>query len=462
MTASETTFAESPERPRPAVKPGIAAVSRVLGGLKSSRLLHAGFGSLVDQALVSFCNFLTMVLLARSMTPHDFGSFVVAYTGLLFANSVQSSLITRPHNVFAAPMRDKLHDVYTGGAAGMQLLMAVTFAAMPLAGAAVAYFMGLHVTWLLFGLSAAVFCWQLQEFARQVQFTNGRIGEVLKLDVVSYGGQAAIVAALWYAGLLDGPSALFVLAGTSLVSALYGLHRIGLESLWRTLRPAMRSNWRFGKWLLADNLGQWLAIHIYPIAVAALVSAVAAGAFRTAQNVVQPMYILINAFQSLMLPRVSRAHAEGGRQEMFRLLAPATAVVFLMLFTYAALVGLFGKQILGALYGHAYDDYAGLIWYVGLGYLFVHLTQAAALALMVQGRTRSIFISRMVVVPFTLTAGMWITWQFGLYGAAFASCALASGAILGLQYAFLLHGERRGRGTSRSDTSLAATGGVTR
>ena len=59
---------------------------------------------------------------------------------------------------------------------------------------------------------------------------------------------------------------------------------------------------------------------------------------------------------------------------------------------------------------------------MGLGYLLYHLTQAAALALMVQGQTRSIFISRMVVVPFTLTIGMWITWHFGLYGAVFLIC----------------------------------------
>jgi O-antigen/teichoic acid export membrane protein len=147
---------------------------------------------------------------------------------------------------------------------------------------------------------------------------------------------------------------------------------------------------------------------------------------------------------------------------MFRLLAPATVAVFALLFAYAALVGVAGKQLLGLLYGGAYDQYAPLIWYVGLGYLFVHLTQAAALALMVQGRTRSIFISRVVVVPFTLTAGMWITWQCGLYGAAFASCVLASGAILAMQYALLIGRERRGRGTSRSDTSLVPTGGEIR
>jgi len=443
VTATDASFGESQERPRPTLKSDLAAVQRVLSRLGSHRLLHAGIASLTDQALVSFSNFITMVLLARAMSPHDFGSFVIVYTGLLFANSFQSSLVTRPHNVFAAPMRDKMHEVYTGGAAGMQLLMATVFAGIPLAGAVVAYLMGLHATWLLLGLSAAVFCWQLQEFVRQVQFTNGRIGEVLRLDVISYGGQAAIIAALWYLHLLDGPRALFVLAGTSLASALYGFSRIELASLWHTLRPAMRSNWRFGKWLLADSMGQWLAIFIYPVAVAAMVSATAAGAFRTVLNVVQPMYIVVNAYQSLITPRVSRAYATGGKRAMFRLLAPSATVVFVLLFAYTAVVGAFGRQILHALYGGSYDDYAGLVWYVGLGYLLYHLSQAAALALMVQGQTRSIFISRIVVVPFTLTVGMWITWHFGLYGAAFASTVLAGSAILGMQYAFLLRGDRR-------------------
>jgi len=447
VTAIDATFNQSPERPRPTLKSDLAAVRRVLSRLTSNRLLHAGFGSLADQGLVSFSNFMTMVLLARAMTPHNFGSFVVVYTGLLFANSFQSSLITRPHNVFAAPMRDTVQAVYTGGAAGLQLLLATVFAAMPLAGAVVAYFMGLHATWLLLGLSAAVFCWQLQEFVRQVQFTNGRIGEVLRLDLISYGGQAAIIAALWYEGMLDGPRALFVLAGTSLVSALYGFGRIDLASLWHALRPAMRSNWRFGKWLLADSLGQWLAVFIYPVAVAAMVSAAAAGALRTVLNVVQPMYIVVNAYQSIITPHVSRAYARGGTRAMYRILAPSSIAVFAMLFAYTALVGLFGRQILHLLYGGTYDDYAGLVWYVGLGYLLYHLTQAAALALMVQGQARSIFISRIVVVPFTLTVGMWITWHHGLYGAAFASTVLAGGAILAMQYAFLLRGH--GKATPR-------------
>ena len=442
MTTTEASFREASERPRPTLKSDLAAVRRVVGGLGTNRLVHAGFGSLADQGLVSFSNFITMVLLARAMTPQDFGGFVVVYTGLLFANGFQQALITRPHNVFAAPMRKELGAVYTGGAAAMQLLMASFFAGLPLIAGLVSLFTDLHIGYLMLALSLAVFGWQLQEFVRQVQFTNGRIGEVLKLDMISYGGQALIIAVLWDDGVLTGPTALLVLALTSLASAAYGFTRIDMRALRDSLRPAIRSNWRFGKWLLADNVGQWLAVFIYPVAIAAMVAASAAAAFRAVLNVVQPMYIVVNAFQSLITPRVSRAYATGGTRAMYGLLAPSTIVVFGLLFAYATLAGVFGREILHLLYGGAYDEYASLVWYLGLGYLLYHLTQAAALALMVQGDTRSIFVSRVVVVPFTLTIGMWITWHYGLYGAAFASSVLACGAILAMQYAFLLRRNR--------------------
>jgi len=454
VTATDATFKRLDERPRPTLKSDIAAVRRVVMRLTRNNLLHAGFGSLTDQALVSFSNFVTMVLLARAMGPYDFGVFVVAYTGLVFANSVQSSLITRPHNVFAAPMRESLHDIYTGSAAGMQLLLTSAFASLALVAALISVVAAPNVTLFMLGLAAAVFAWQLQEFVRQVQFTASRVVEVLRLDVISYGGQAVLIALMWYADALTGPLALFVLAGTSLASALYGLRCIELGTLWRAVQPLMRTNWRFGKWLLADNLGQWLSLYIYPVALGALVSFSASAAFRAAQNVVQPMYILIMSFQSLMLPRLSRAYANGGRVAMFKLLAPTTLVVTGLLIGYAALVGVFSRQLLHLVYGPEYEGYASLVWYVGLGYVLFHLAQAASMALMVQGRPRAICLARLIVVPFTLTVGMWITWQYGPYGAALASCVLASGAILALQYAFLIRRDGRGRGTSKSDTSL--------
>ena len=71
-----------------------------------------GLGSVswgvADQMLISATNLITMILLARGLHPEAFGSFVLAYSILLFANSLQSGLITQPHNLLGAGRRGDL------------------------------------------------------------------------------------------------------------------------------------------------------------------------------------------------------------------------------------------------------------------------------------------------------------------------------------------------------------------
>ena len=62
------------------------------------RLLGKAPWAVADQLLISATNFATMVLLARGLSQEAFGSFTLIYSVLLFANSLQSGLITKPHN----------------------------------------------------------------------------------------------------------------------------------------------------------------------------------------------------------------------------------------------------------------------------------------------------------------------------------------------------------------------------
>ena len=76
-------------------------------------LLRKGVWALADQALISATNFATMVLVARVLTPREFGLYSLAYTGLLFTNSVQSSLVTQPHASLGAPRAWSAYVSYT-------------------------------------------------------------------------------------------------------------------------------------------------------------------------------------------------------------------------------------------------------------------------------------------------------------------------------------------------------------
>ena len=55
------------------------------------------------------------------------------------------------------------------------------------------------------------------------------------------------------------------------------------------------------------------------------------------------MYIVVNAYQSLITLAFSRADAEGRTRAMYGC-SPPSSIAFVLLFAYTAVVGLFGRQ----------------------------------------------------------------------------------------------------------------------
>ena len=78
------------------------SVSASLGRFRIAARAGNGLWGLCDHGLVSGVNFLTIVLVARAVTPAEFGAFVLAFTVILTTLTLQAALITRPHNVLGA------------------------------------------------------------------------------------------------------------------------------------------------------------------------------------------------------------------------------------------------------------------------------------------------------------------------------------------------------------------------
>jgi O-antigen/teichoic acid export membrane protein len=410
----------------------LRSIGGSFGGLRLSGLAGNGAWGLADQALVSLTNFLTMVFLARSMAPSTFGAFVVVYTALLFASNLQTSLITRPLNVLAAPLGSEAYRIYAAYATTAQLLLAIAFTAIALLGAAVAVLLGATTVYaLLVALAMALFAWQLQEFVRQVWYTRGHIREAFYCDLISYGGQAVLIAGLWSIGHLSGAGALYAVAITSALAALWGFKRLNLPSRSFSM-AALRPSWHFGKWLVVECLGQWLSAQLFPLLCAAIAGIAAAGYFKAVQNLVAPVHIVLNAFQSIAVPRAAREYALGGRGAMLAFLIPTAALAGVALVAYFAVIGVLGSWLMGLLYTDKYIGHASLIWLFSFYYLVLHLVQTESAALMAMGNTRAIVVGRIASVLLTLTAGVWLTWQFGIYGSliGLAGTQLVMGVVL--------------------------------
>src|SRR5260221_1136532 len=189
-------------------------VRAVLRGLRLAIRGRAELWGLLDQGLVSSVNFLAIILLARTLVPTEFGYFILAFTILQSAGTLQAALITRPHNVLGAIRSGREYANYSTTAVATQVGFTAALAVLAAIAAGLAYAAGFSRALLFLALVPALVGWQLQELGRRMLYTEGRFAAAFANDLVSYGGQAAALIVLWQLDFLTGARALLTLAAT--------------------------------------------------------------------------------------------------------------------------------------------------------------------------------------------------------------------------------------------------------
>jgi O-antigen/teichoic acid export membrane protein len=379
-----------------------------------------------DQALISGTNFFTMILLARQLPRREFGDFALVYAGLLLANSLQAGPITTAHNVLGATRRGRDYIDYTTSTALAQLGFALA-AALLMAVAAIAAWgagAGREVAPLLALLAPTVFAWQLQEFSRRVLYTERRLAAAFGNDLISYGGQATGIAALWATGTLSAPRALITLAARSALAAAFGSWQLRESLRGRFDRSFLRENWAFGKWLVGVNLVEsWLSNAVYFFLCGFLIDAAAAGLLKASHTILGPTRVLSYVLSSLLPIHLSRTLGERGDRALDAALIKTFRYVIPLLGGYCLLVALCAGPVLGLFYRDAYPDGRPvLVLYCVLTFLvFVNMTIDAAL--LAKHLSPLIFSNQLraslVILPF----GWLAVRSFGAHGAVLSMIA---------------------------------------
>lgn len=408
-------------------------MSRRIERVRGSSLFgyaQKSFWGFSDQAVVSMTNFVTMVLLARELSPDAYGAFVLVYGVLLFLNNMQVGLFTQPHNVLGAIRQGEAdaYARYTTTTFVSQLAFVVVLVELILIAALSARLLDWSVTPLLFALAPAAITWQVQEFVRRVYYTEGRVNEAFFNDLLSYGGQTVGLAVAWRAGVLSGPLALYILAATSGVAALVGIWR--LRSLFRREfdHALVRENWNFGKWLFGANVVQSSSIQLHLVLIAAIVGVAGTGLYRAVQNLVAPTHIIMNAVKSMAMPRAAYLYNHGGTAAMRAYLVRVVLLALVPIAGYLVLAGIFAEQLLDRFYSGQYHGYAPLVWIFSLAYLMVYVIQMLTLTLSAMRVTRAVLIAEASAVVAGIVVGVPLLLVFDVYGAVVTD--LVTGAVL--------------------------------
>ena len=283
------------------------------------QLLGREAWALADQAVVSATNFLTNVMLARFMGLHEFGIFVLAWMSVLFVNSLQAALIVAPMMSIGPKQEEKDRPSYFGAVVTHELILVsfsfvLVFVALKVSSG---FFRHADLQHLALPLAVSAFAYQMQDFVRRYFFATRQSSHALANDALSYLPQLPILLLLHRAGHLNSATALWVMAGTSIVgmgAGWFWVERIELH--WDWIRAIWRRHWKLSRWLTASALLQWISGNLFLLAAPVYYGAAAAGVLKASQNLMGVTHIWFQGLDNVVPVETARRLREGGVHSM--------------------------------------------------------------------------------------------------------------------------------------------------
>ena len=372
--------------------------------------------ALLDQALVSGVNFLTIVILARRLGVEDFGSFMLAWLLLLFLKSLQGGIVISPMMSIGPKQAPADIGDYYGAALLYQILLAAAGGALILAGCQV--FSVLRPDWsighLALPVAAAGIGDQVQEFARRYLFARDRAARAFVSDLATYGSRAALL--LFVPGDDIAPAFWFVATSSAFGAAL-------ATTALADLRPSRSSavrhwprQWRYARWTAGAALMEWGSGHLIVIAAGGILGPVAVGAIRATTNVFAVVQALIQALNNVVPMRAASMFESGGRSALARYILRVTTGAGLACLAALALGTAFPSAILELLYGPAYADYAYLVYWWVIIYAAGFFQFPLGAALCAVEHTNPFFISLCCEAAFGIVCAYLLPRWLGLDG----------------------------------------------
>ena len=337
--------------------------------------------------MVSGVNFLTGILLARYLGLHEFGKFSLAWMVVLFVSQLQWALIISPMMSIGPKKMEAEIGVYYGSAIFQQLAFTLSSFVLLLVGVwgSDHYFEEWGVGPLAWPLALVVFAFQIQDFIRRYFFTHFKAKVAFTNDLISYGGQVALIVLMIMRDSATSANALWVIGATSLIAVLVGM--LQMENivfppatyLWKTVK----SHWAFSKWLAASAVLQWFTSNYLIIVASAILGSWVAGALRAAQNIMGVLNILFVGFNNAIPPKASKILAEQGPSALSRYLYRAGRVLTGVAIIFAVAVSVDPKFVLTFCYGDDYGAYEALL----RGYAVIYILTSLYIMIHIGSRT---------------------------------------------------------------------------
>ncbi|MGA7340505.1 MAG: hypothetical protein WBE72_13520 [Terracidiphilus sp.] len=361
--------------------------------------------ALTDQAVVSATNFLTNVMLARFMGLREFGIFALAWMSVLFVNSLQYALVIAPMMSVGPKQPEKDRPSYFGAVVFQELVLvsicfAAVFAGLEAFGGSFGH---ADVRHLALPLAVSAFAYQMQDFVRRYFFAAAQGRYAFLDDVLSYFTQLPILFVLHRAGRLNSDTALWVMAGTSLVGLAAGwLWVEPLRFHWARIKSVSAHHWKISRWLSLSAVLQWTSGNLFLLAAPLYYGAAAAGVLKASQNLMGVTHVWFQGLDNVVPVETARHLHEGGVRSM---LAYTRSILLKwggLTLLFAALMGAAPGFWLRLVYGPQMVQYGYVLRLYALIYVLIFVGGPLRAGLQALEFTVPIFWSYLAMTAFSV------------------------------------------------------------
>jgi len=382
--------------------------------------------ALVDQGVFAGSNFVMSILLARWLSPEQYGMYAVAFAVLLFLLNFHQGLMLEPMLVFGSSVyRDCLRgyvEVLLLLHVGLSLAMAFGL----FAAAAVISKLG-PASSLPGALVAAAFAapmvlllWLVKRtFYLRLSPAPSAVGAILYCLLILGG-----LAFLYQHNRISTFSA-FLLMGlgslcTSIFLLAYLAWRLAPSQNAPSLGDTWRRHWHYGRWALGANAMMWVPINAFYPLLSKFSGMAEAGELKALMNFAAPMLQACAALHTLMLPYAARVLRQRGRAGVSIILRRMTLLCVACAVPYWAVMLLFQGPAFRMLYSGRYTEVAYLLPAVALASVAGSAFFGPSIVLRSMESPRLIFAAVSVSSCVAVAIGIPLVRAFGVGGAVWS------------------------------------------
>ena len=406
---------------------------------------------MADQGLFATSNLVLNILLARWVSPEEYGAFAVAFAVFLLVGSLHQAALLEPMLVFGPGTYNDRLPRYLGALVyGHLAFVFLGCIALMVVGLVLGLVGLTALSRVLLALAVTepfiLLLWFMRRacYARvepRLAASGGFLYSVLMISGA---------CGLYWGGWLSAASTLGVMAVSSLVVSLWLAVRLGIEFPkvrgGLIVREVLGSHLRYGRWSVANQVFNWVPLNV-AFLVLPIFGGLAAGAsYKALMNLTMPVLQGVWALSILLLPILVRAREEG--EAAFDARVRSALVIFVLgPIAYWLLLGAFHRPLMELFYGGRYLEHAGLLWLLGLAPILAAVKQVMGHALRALERPDWLFWAYALSAGTAVSAGTALVYLWGVTGAA-----LMLPACLSITAVFATAFYRRLRGSPASRT----------